>query len=51
MPRNASQAVSSALVTSASSTTIIDPAHTREIIARAIAEAPQERGAHGNIPL
>ncbi len=30
---------------------IIDPAHTREIIVRAIAEAPQERGGHGNIPL
>ena len=30
---------------------IIEPASTREAIARAIAEAPQVRGAHGNIPL
>jgi acetyl-CoA/propionyl-CoA carboxylase carboxyl transferase subunit len=30
---------------------IIEPARTREAIARAIAEAPQARGAHGNIPL
>ena len=30
---------------------IIEPARTREAIARAIAEAPQVRGAHGNIPL
>ena len=30
---------------------IIEPAKTREAIARAIAEAPARRGAHGNIPL
>src|SRR5215469_907873 len=30
---------------------IIEPSRTREAIARAIAEAPQTRGAHGNIPL
>ncbi len=30
---------------------VIEPARTRETIARAIAEAPQVRGAHGNIPL
>ena len=30
---------------------IIDPAQTRQAIARAIAEAPQARGAHRNIPL
>ena len=30
---------------------IIEPAATREAIARAIAEAPQVRGVHGNIPL
>jgi acetyl-CoA/propionyl-CoA carboxylase carboxyl transferase subunit len=30
---------------------VIEPARTREAIARAIAEAPQVRGAHGNIPL
>jgi acetyl-CoA/propionyl-CoA carboxylase carboxyl transferase subunit len=30
---------------------IIEPAATREAIARAIAEAPQVRGRHGNIPL
>jgi len=30
---------------------IIEPSRTREAIARAIAEAPQARGAHGNIPL
>ena len=30
---------------------IIDPARTRSAIARAIAQAPQSRGAHGNIPL
>jgi acetyl-CoA/propionyl-CoA carboxylase carboxyl transferase subunit len=30
---------------------IIEPSRTREAIARAIAEAPQVRGAHGNIPL
>jgi acetyl-CoA/propionyl-CoA carboxylase carboxyl transferase subunit len=30
---------------------IIEPARTREAIARAIAAAPQVRGAHGNIPL
>lgn len=29
----------------------IDPATTRERIARALAEAPARRGAHGNIPL
>jgi acetyl-CoA/propionyl-CoA carboxylase carboxyl transferase subunit len=30
---------------------VIEPSRTREAIARAIAEAPQARGAHGNIPL
>ena len=30
---------------------IIEPAKTRQPIARAIAEAPARRGAHGNIPL
>jgi acetyl-CoA/propionyl-CoA carboxylase carboxyl transferase subunit len=30
---------------------IIEPAATRDAIARAIAEAPQVRGRHGNIPL
>ncbi len=30
---------------------VIDPATTREVIARAIATAPQVRGQHGNIPL
>jgi acetyl-CoA/propionyl-CoA carboxylase carboxyl transferase subunit len=30
---------------------VIEPSRTREAIARAIAEAPQRRGRHGNIPL
>ena len=30
---------------------IIEPSRTREALARAIAQAPQVRGAHGNIPL
>jgi len=30
---------------------IVEPAKTRHAIARAIAEAPARRGAHGNIPL
>ena len=30
---------------------IIEPARTRQALARAIAEAPARRGAHGNIPL
>jgi acetyl-CoA/propionyl-CoA carboxylase carboxyl transferase subunit len=30
---------------------IIDPRHTRQELARAIAEAPQLKGAHANIPL
>ena len=30
---------------------IIEPSRTREAIARAIADAPQHRGSHGNIPL
>jgi acetyl-CoA/propionyl-CoA carboxylase carboxyl transferase subunit len=30
---------------------IVEPAKTRQEIARAIAEAPARRGAHGNIPL
>ncbi|HEV8277738.1 MAG TPA: carboxyl transferase domain-containing protein [Streptosporangiaceae bacterium] len=30
---------------------ILEPSRTREAIARAIAAAPQVRGAHGNIPL
>jgi acetyl-CoA/propionyl-CoA carboxylase carboxyl transferase subunit len=30
---------------------IIEPATTRAALARAIAEAPQVRGRHGNIPL
>jgi acetyl-CoA/propionyl-CoA carboxylase carboxyl transferase subunit len=30
---------------------VIDPAATRAALARAIAEAPQRRGSHGNIPL
>jgi acetyl-CoA/propionyl-CoA carboxylase carboxyl transferase subunit len=30
---------------------VIEPSRTREAIARAIAAAPQVRGAHGNIPL
>jgi acetyl-CoA/propionyl-CoA carboxylase carboxyl transferase subunit len=30
---------------------VIEPAKTRQALARAIAEAPARRGAHGNIPL
>jgi acetyl-CoA/propionyl-CoA carboxylase carboxyl transferase subunit len=30
---------------------IIEPAKTRETLARTIADAPPRRGAHGNIPL
>jgi acetyl-CoA/propionyl-CoA carboxylase carboxyl transferase subunit len=30
---------------------LVEPAKTRQAIARAIAEAPARRGAHGNIPL
>ena len=30
---------------------VIDPNHTRQVIAQAIAEAPQARGGHRNIPL
>ncbi len=30
---------------------VIEPSRTREAIARAIREAPQRRGSHGNIPL
>jgi len=30
---------------------VIEPTRTKEAIARAIAEAPQRRGSHGNIPL
>jgi acetyl-CoA/propionyl-CoA carboxylase carboxyl transferase subunit len=30
---------------------VIEPASTREALARAIAAAPQVRGQHGNIPL
>ncbi|HEV3066751.1 MAG TPA: carboxyl transferase domain-containing protein [Streptosporangiaceae bacterium] len=30
---------------------VIEPSRTREAIARAIADAPQRRGRHGNIPL
>jgi len=30
---------------------VIEPSRTREAIARAIADAPQRRGHHGNIPL
>ena len=30
---------------------VIDPAATRAALARAIAQAPQRRGSHGNIPL
>src|SRR5450755_2346150 len=30
---------------------IVEPAKTRQALARAIAEAPQRRGSHGNIPL
>jgi acetyl-CoA/propionyl-CoA carboxylase carboxyl transferase subunit len=30
---------------------VVEPAQTRGVIARAIAEAPQNRGRHGNIPL
>jgi acetyl-CoA/propionyl-CoA carboxylase carboxyl transferase subunit len=30
---------------------VIEPARTREALVRAIAEAPQVRGGHGNIPL
>jgi acetyl-CoA/propionyl-CoA carboxylase carboxyl transferase subunit len=30
---------------------IIDPSQTRQELARAIAEAPQLKGAHANIPL
>ncbi|MBO0776908.1 MAG: acyl-CoA carboxylase subunit beta [Actinobacteria bacterium] len=30
---------------------VVEPSRTREAIARAIAEAPQRRGCHGNIPL
>jgi len=30
---------------------IIDPSHTRQALAKALASAPHRRGAHGNIPL
>lgn len=30
---------------------VVDPATTRSVLARAIAEAPARRGGHGNIPL
>jgi acetyl-CoA/propionyl-CoA carboxylase carboxyl transferase subunit len=30
---------------------IIEPSHTRTKLARALASAPNRRGAHGNIPL
>ena len=30
---------------------IIEPARTRQVLARAIADAPAVRGRHGNIPL
>jgi acetyl-CoA/propionyl-CoA carboxylase carboxyl transferase subunit len=30
---------------------VIEPSRTREAIVRAIADAPQRRGRHGNIPL
>jgi acetyl-CoA/propionyl-CoA carboxylase carboxyl transferase subunit len=30
---------------------IIEPSHTRTELARALASAPNRRGAHGNIPL
>ncbi len=30
---------------------VIDPAHTRQTLARAFAAAPERRGRHGNIPL
>jgi acetyl-CoA/propionyl-CoA carboxylase carboxyl transferase subunit len=30
---------------------IIEPAQTREAVIRAIMDAPQRRGRHGNIPL
>jgi acetyl-CoA/propionyl-CoA carboxylase carboxyl transferase subunit len=30
---------------------IVEPAKTRQAIIHAVAEAPQVRGAHGNIPL
>jgi len=30
---------------------VVEPAKTRQALARAIAEAPHRRGAHGNIPL
>jgi len=30
---------------------VIEPSQTREAIIQAIAEAPQRRGRHGNIPL
>jgi acetyl-CoA/propionyl-CoA carboxylase carboxyl transferase subunit len=30
---------------------VIEPKHTRRRIAEALAAAPAERGAHGNIPL
>ena len=30
---------------------VVEPAATRSALARAIAAAPQLRGAHGNIPL
>jgi acetyl-CoA/propionyl-CoA carboxylase carboxyl transferase subunit len=30
---------------------IIEPSRTRQVIARAIADAPQAIGAHNNIPL
>jgi acetyl-CoA/propionyl-CoA carboxylase carboxyl transferase subunit len=30
---------------------VIEPASTREALARAVAAAPQVRGQHGNIPL
>ena len=30
---------------------VVEPARTRQAIARAIADAPARRGRHGNIPL
>ena len=30
---------------------IIEPSHTRQALAKALASAPHRRGAHGNIPL
>jgi acetyl-CoA/propionyl-CoA carboxylase carboxyl transferase subunit len=30
---------------------VVEPEHTRQVLAEALAAAPAGRGAHGNIPL